>query len=154
MSVPVDPGVDMKLLHSIRFVSYFDVIAAALYIWDYLITFDMEVDLVWRSKWNTMKVLFLVQRYLPFADTVFLVLFQKVGRNLSISDCQQVYQALGCPFILKQTREESADLRCRDDAIGDSVMRNTSRSTSMGRLEPRAPRNYHLVHDLYRIMGS
>ncbi|PPQ90722.1 hypothetical protein CVT25_005030 [Psilocybe cyanescens] len=100
MSTPIDSAIEMQLLHSLRFVSYFDVIAAALYIWDYFITLDMEVDLVWRSKWNFMKCLFLVQRYLPFADTVWLVLFQKVGQNLSISDCQQVYHALGWMMLL------------------------------------------------------
>jgi len=50
------------------------VAACTLFIWDYLLTFRMEVDLVWKSKWNFMKGLFLFQRYLPFIDTVWLVL--------------------------------------------------------------------------------
>ena len=34
----------------------------------------MEVDLVWKLKWNFMKGLYLFQRYLPFIDimTAFL----------------------------------------------------------------------------------
>ena len=34
----------------------------------------MEVELVWKSKWNFMKGLYLFQRYLPFIDimTAFL----------------------------------------------------------------------------------
>ena len=53
------------------------VAASTLYIWDYILTFRMEVDLVWKSKWTFMKGLFLFQRYLPFIDTVWLVLYRQ-----------------------------------------------------------------------------
>jgi hypothetical protein len=46
-----------------------------MFVWDYIITFGMEVELVWKSKWNFMKGLYLFQRYLPFIDTVCLVLY-------------------------------------------------------------------------------
>ena len=42
--------------------------ASTIYFWDYMLMFSMEVDLVWRSKWNFMKGLYLFQRYLPFID--------------------------------------------------------------------------------------
>ena len=41
-------------------------IAAQFY--DYFVTFQREVELVWPSKWNSMKVLFIVSRYSPFLD--------------------------------------------------------------------------------------
>lgn len=41
-------------------------IAAQCY--DYFVTFQREVELVWPSKWNSMKVLFIVSRYSPFLD--------------------------------------------------------------------------------------
>jgi len=53
------------------------VAASALFIWDYILTFGMEVDLVWKSKWNLMKGLYLFQRYLPFIDAVWLVLYRQ-----------------------------------------------------------------------------
>jgi len=53
------------------------VAASALFIWDYILTFRMEIDLVWKSKWNLMKGLYLFQRYLPFIDTVWLVLYRQ-----------------------------------------------------------------------------
>jgi len=53
------------------------VAASALFIWDYILTFGMEIDLVWKSKWNLMKGLYLFQRYLPFIDTVWLVLYRQ-----------------------------------------------------------------------------
>ena len=49
------------------------VVACMIFLWDYIITLGMEVDLVWKSKWNSMKGLYLFQRYLPFTD-IMLVL--------------------------------------------------------------------------------
>ena len=48
--------------------------ACALFLWDYILTFGMEVDLVWKSKWNFMKGLYLFQRYLPFTDIILVFL--------------------------------------------------------------------------------
>jgi len=51
------------------------VAASTMFIWDFILTFRMEVDLVWKSKWTLMKGLYLFQRYLPFIDTVGLVVY-------------------------------------------------------------------------------
>ena len=48
--------------------------ACALFLWDYILTFGMEVDLVWKSKWNFMKGLYLFQRYSPFIDIMCVIL--------------------------------------------------------------------------------
>jgi len=45
-----------------------------MFLWDYTLTFDMEVHFVWKSKWNFMKGLYLFQRYLPFAHLICFVL--------------------------------------------------------------------------------
>jgi Family of unknown function (DUF6533) len=45
-----------------------------MFLWDYIITLGMEVELVWKSKWNFMKGLYLFQRYLPFAELVWVIL--------------------------------------------------------------------------------
>jgi len=52
-------------------------VACALFIWDYILTFGMKVDLVWKSKWNFMKGLYLFQRYLPFTDIMWLFVTSK-----------------------------------------------------------------------------
>ena len=48
-----------------------------MFLWDYILTFQMEVDLVWKSKWNFMKGLYFFQRYLPFVDIICLVLIRQ-----------------------------------------------------------------------------
>jgi len=45
-----------------------------MFLWDYILTFEMEVDLVWKSKWNFMKGLYFFQRYLPFIDIIWFIL--------------------------------------------------------------------------------
>jgi len=57
-----------------KFLILSTVVASTMFIWDYLLTFGMEVELVWKSKWTFMKGLYLFQRYLPFIDTTWLVL--------------------------------------------------------------------------------
>jgi hypothetical protein len=47
--------------------------ALTMYLWDYILTFEMEVDLVWKSKWNFVKGLYFLQRYLPFVEIICLV---------------------------------------------------------------------------------
>jgi Family of unknown function (DUF6533) len=53
------------------------VVASTMSIWDYILTFRTEVDLVWKSKWNFMKGLYLFQRYLPFIDNIWLVFYRQ-----------------------------------------------------------------------------
>ena len=51
--------------------------ACVVFLWDFILTFGMEVDFVWKSKWNFMKGLYLFQRYLPFIDPILLPVYRK-----------------------------------------------------------------------------
>ena len=81
-----------------------------MFIWDYILTFQMEVDLVWKSKWTLMKGLYLFQRYLPFIDTVWLVVYcqlyilhrfnliyfvDQTGGSFTKTACWKMYYASG-----------------------------------------------------------
>ena len=48
------------------------VMACTMFFWDLILTFGMEVDLVWKSKGNFMKWLYLFQCYWPFTDIMVL----------------------------------------------------------------------------------
>jgi hypothetical protein len=52
-------------------------ICLAVFIYDYFLTFTREVELVWLSQWNIIKVMFLTQRYLPIVDVVLLSMMGK-----------------------------------------------------------------------------
>jgi hypothetical protein len=53
-------------------LSSFTAICVALVVYDYSLTLSMEIDLIWSSRWNVIKVAFLLQRYLPFLDAILL----------------------------------------------------------------------------------
>jgi len=70
-------GLVLLLENSLNFLILTLVVSSTMFIWDYILTFKMEVDLIWKSKWNFMKGLYFFQRYLPFIDTAWLALHCK-----------------------------------------------------------------------------
>ncbi|PPR07339.1 hypothetical protein CVT26_013655 [Gymnopilus dilepis] len=90
----------VQAIEILNLVTHFDVAASTLFVWDWLLTLRMEVELVWKSKWNFMKVLYLAQRYLPFVDTIGLVICHQLGINMAVSTCQRVYYASGYLIVV------------------------------------------------------
>lgn len=93
------------------------VAASAVFVYDYLLTFPMEVELIWGSRWNAIKIIFIVQRYMPFIDTCFLTLYRElfacikrrydsntlvIGQlaKLTIAQCEILPYLNGCKFPL------------------------------------------------------
>ncbi|KAF9024514.1 hypothetical protein BDZ89DRAFT_120100 [Hymenopellis radicata] len=72
-------------------VTYFDISASALYLFDYLLTLSDEVELIWHAKWNITKILYLLTRYLPFVVIAVAMWFQFMP-NMSLDDCLVAYK--------------------------------------------------------------
>jgi hypothetical protein len=79
-----------------------------------LLTLPQEVSLIWSARWNLIKVLFLLTRYLPFVDLgivlhcecFLLVLF--VGTDLtSVTDRFQQHPDAGTCYLLTATKASS-----------------------------------------------
>ncbi|KAH8828631.1 hypothetical protein DL96DRAFT_1813994 [Flagelloscypha sp. PMI_526] len=49
--------------------------AVTILVWDWILTLDLEIRLVWPNKWSFGKILFLLNRYLPFADILVGIVF-------------------------------------------------------------------------------
>ncbi|CAA7270814.1 unnamed protein product [Cyclocybe aegerita] len=65
-------SVDVALMQiSIR-AKMVDLASAVVFLWDYLLTIGMEVIYVWPSPWTGMKVIYFIQQYLPFIDTLWI----------------------------------------------------------------------------------
>ncbi|KAJ7128801.1 hypothetical protein C8R43DRAFT_1027203 [Mycena crocata] len=52
----------------LQMVKYSDVGSFALLVFDYLLTLNLEVSLVWPSRWSISKILFILSRYLVFCE--------------------------------------------------------------------------------------
>lgn len=92
-------GQVVQALNHQQLVAYLDVVASTIFLYDYVLTLRMEIDLVWYSKWTLLKILYLVQRYAPFYDTVGLVLYHQFVIGLSPSYCLVNYKISGWSFI-------------------------------------------------------
>ncbi|TCD65519.1 hypothetical protein EIP91_002527 [Steccherinum ochraceum] len=66
------------------------VSVAALYIYDFFLTFDSEVELMWPSPWNTVKVLYVLTRYLPLVD-VSLLLYLHTKLHIDTETCKRLF---------------------------------------------------------------
>ncbi|KAK7065080.1 hypothetical protein R3P38DRAFT_2490995, partial [Favolaschia claudopus] len=60
---------------------------------DYLLTLNLEITLVWPRRWSISKILFMLSRYLPFAE-VPLLLYYIFSVNPSLMACKIVNSAL------------------------------------------------------------
>ncbi|EJD34772.1 hypothetical protein AURDEDRAFT_176167 [Auricularia subglabra TFB-10046 SS5] len=65
------------------------VTAAALFFYDHVLTLSAEIDLVWRSKWSVGKALFLVERYMKWAELGVMFYYDWI--NSSVPDCLPIY---------------------------------------------------------------
>ncbi|EEB92503.1 hypothetical protein MPER_08975 [Moniliophthora perniciosa FA553] len=82
---------------------------ATLVIYDYIITLPDEIDLIWSARWNLTKVLYLLQRYMPFVDTVALVLHNDFTPGLGYQQCRNTYDVSGWMFVVGIALSEGQD---------------------------------------------
>ncbi|KAF9448157.1 hypothetical protein P691DRAFT_801270 [Macrolepiota fuliginosa MF-IS2] len=66
---------------------------------DWLLTFELEVSLIWKARWNTSKILYLLARYLPFIDTS-VVMYHQFGNALPVTVCKITYEYAAWMFIV------------------------------------------------------
>ncbi|KAJ6456160.1 hypothetical protein C8R45DRAFT_582864 [Mycena sanguinolenta] len=74
-------------------LTYMDVASVAILVFDYALTFDLEVSLVWRSKWSLPKVLFLLSRYSTVLDLPW-VLYFGMTPVVSVERCSQLNEVI------------------------------------------------------------
>ncbi|EDR02574.1 uncharacterized protein LACBIDRAFT_332138 [Laccaria bicolor S238N-H82] len=82
-----------------RLATSFDVGAAMLLVYDCSLTLGMEIEFVWSSPWGFMTVLYIVQRYLPFCDAIFLCLPPQLAANIDPHGCLIVNMIRGWLMI-------------------------------------------------------
>ncbi|KAA1476597.1 hypothetical protein DENSPDRAFT_933153 [Dentipellis sp. KUC8613] len=91
-------GILAYLLLLARVNTYFDLIPVALLIYDYFLTFSDEVELIWYSRWSITKILFFLNRYVPFVDIVIAV-YHQAASNLSNETCSILLGMSGWLFV-------------------------------------------------------
>nr|GAT42333.1 predicted protein [Mycena chlorophos] len=78
--------------HRLQTVKYVNVASLAILVFDYTLTFDLEVSLLWPSRFSTSKALFFLARYTPFFD-VPVGLYFVLGMDIPLPECYKLNMA-------------------------------------------------------------
>ncbi|EKM75952.1 hypothetical protein AGABI1DRAFT_131674 [Agaricus bisporus var. burnettii JB137-S8] len=85
-----------KGLEISRNFNYANLAAFTAVYFDWLLTFDSEVKLIWNAQGAKMKILYLFTRYLPLAYSP-PYLYYRFGNSTS-SECTALYKGIGSAF--------------------------------------------------------
>lgn len=75
----------LTIVHSL---AYFRISMAALFTYDHIINLDSEISLIWVSPWSLAKVLYLLNRYLPFIDVATAIYVPLQTMKVSSESCR------------------------------------------------------------------
>ncbi|XP_006462138.1 hypothetical protein AGABI2DRAFT_119000 [Agaricus bisporus var. bisporus H97] len=87
-----------KALQISRNVNYATLAGLVTAYFDWLLTFDSEVRLIWNANGVKIKVLYMITRYLPLVCP-FLNLYYRFG-DATTSECDALYKAGGTMFAV------------------------------------------------------
>jgi len=71
----------LEVMETIALVSCFDVAAVVILAYDYLLTFSLELNYIWRRSVTPITLLFFFVRYMPFIDTTLLLIHENLPIN-------------------------------------------------------------------------
>ncbi|OCH85000.1 hypothetical protein OBBRIDRAFT_347288 [Obba rivulosa] len=118
------------ILHQLYFIKYANVAALTVAVYDYLVTLDDEISLVWPSRWSYTKALYLFNRYSPFVDAVLAV--HSMSSLADPAACAIEYPALTYLYTLGMTVSQTilmvrtyAIWNCNKYILGFHVSLNT-----------------------------
>jgi len=94
MSYPTSTALSISRIELLKLDKYTDVAALTILIWDYGLTLESEISVMWSSNWSIAKVLFFLTRYLPFVDVVLVVYYQ-FATFISEHECHWSYNTAG-----------------------------------------------------------
>jgi len=86
-------------LHWFRFLGYIDVASFFLWAYDYTLTLDLEVSLIWAAPWSIPKVLFLLTRYLLVINLTAIMYFM-FHSGINDKMCLATYQTADWMFVI------------------------------------------------------
>lgn len=90
------PSVEVLVLteQTIYTSRYASLAAAAIIVYDHLLTLDNEFELIWKSSWSIPKALFLINRYYSLISVV-VNNYALFGTTLTTSGCLRFYHWQG-----------------------------------------------------------
>lgn len=95
----------LEVASRLQVVKYFKMVGLTVLVFDYCIELETEINLTWGRKWNFIRILFAVARYMPFVD-VPVDLIYTLGPT-SPQLCLSLYQVSSWINIIGTVAAES-----------------------------------------------
>ncbi|PFH49735.1 hypothetical protein AMATHDRAFT_62601 [Amanita thiersii Skay4041] len=73
-------------------------------VYDYLLTLDLEIQWIWKSRWSIVRVLYHLVRFLPFIS-LFVILFIGIP-GLGTEKCSKLHRIYGYITVANLTLSE------------------------------------------------
>lgn len=111
-----------QMLKLLQMKEYVDTAAGTLLIWDYILNIRDEIQLIWRSRWSWIKLLYIITRYLSLSYVIADFIVDHFKTALSGPHCKIMFNVLGWCNILAISSAEVI-LFIRTSAIWGNTMR-------------------------------
>ncbi|KAG1816071.1 uncharacterized protein BJ212DRAFT_209652 [Suillus subaureus] len=95
----------LEIALRLQTVKYFKMVGLAVLVFDYCIKLEAEINLTWGRKWNSIRIIFAVARYMPFVN-VPVDLIYSLGPT-SPQLCLSLYQVSSWLNIIGTIAAES-----------------------------------------------
>jgi len=102
LSTDALPGIAglIELHNSFQIYSYFRFVCGTLLVYDYLLTFSDEANLIWKRGWSLFGVTYYAVKYLPFIDMLILSYFEQYLPHADAGSCEMIYIVYSiCTFV-------------------------------------------------------
>ncbi|KAI0777519.1 hypothetical protein BD413DRAFT_181425 [Trametes elegans] len=76
MSDDADTAYLIQIYESFVQGEYFSISARALFLWDYFVTLDREVEYIWKKRLSAASILFILNRYVNLGVSILEVIEQ------------------------------------------------------------------------------
>ncbi|THU93235.1 hypothetical protein K435DRAFT_799877 [Dendrothele bispora CBS 962.96] len=83
----------VSYLANIRKITMADIATLTLVVYDYLISLDSEIRLVWGVPWTLGKILYLLTRYLALVGAIVTVIFDTI-QFVPLESCEPLSDAM------------------------------------------------------------
>ncbi|KAF9067001.1 hypothetical protein BDP27DRAFT_1329581 [Rhodocollybia butyracea] len=99
MTVSLTPEEVVKYLDDRNLISYFVVSSAVFFLYDWVLMLPVELDVVWSAKSQPLNVLYIIQRYMPFVDTIGILFAVSFAKPIEPNTCRILYTTSGWMYI-------------------------------------------------------
>ncbi|KAI0702253.1 hypothetical protein BC835DRAFT_1411083 [Cytidiella melzeri] len=94
---------DVAKVRNLAIVNRIDIAIAALNIYEYIITFELERKRIWQRKWSWVKWIFMVNRYLAVAYSISMILLLSIATEALSSNKSSFFNSVELPHTTSST---------------------------------------------------